>query len=222
MARASTIFLVALAAAPAAAVARQPMPPLAFVDGEFNIGDTIKGLPTTIKNSFRQFKAGMGQMWRNGKEASAIRKRVAALQPPATNPADALSFTELVLLRKAGEDTLKLVQAGAVWLFIPELFPALLYFYPRALPSTFESEAGKAKRHGTLARMRTRSAVEYARPQMIQPQDASLSLCRSHAQPYAHTHTRPAAAADVRLRRACSRAVATPLPHSVCQAALYL
>ena len=163
MARASTIFLVALAAVPAAAVARHQPTPLAFVDaGEFNLGDTIKGLPTTIKNSFRQFKAGTGQMWRNGKEASAIRKRVATLQPPAKSAGDALSFSELVLLRKAGEDTLKLVQAGAVWLFIPELFPALLYFYPRALPSTFESEAGRTKRHGTLARMRTRSAVEYA------------------------------------------------------------
>lgn len=130
------------------------------MDGDFNVGTAIKSLPKTIKTSLSQFKQGTGQMWRNSKEASAIRKRVAQLSPVPAGPADALTYGELVLLRKAGEDTMKLLQAGAVWLFVPELFPAMLYFYPRALPSTFESEQGREKRHGTLARMRTRSAFE--------------------------------------------------------------
>ena len=34
----------------------------------------------------------------------------------------------------------------------------LLYFYPRALPSTFETDAGRDKRRGTMARARTTAA----------------------------------------------------------------
>lgn len=133
----------------------------AFVgDGDFNIGDSIRGLPKTIRSSLSQFKQGSGKMWQNGKAASAVRKRIAQQQPQPADSADAVSYAELLLLRKAGEDTQKLIQAGAIWIFVPELFPALLYFFPRALPSTFESDAGKAKRHGTLARGRTRSAID--------------------------------------------------------------
>jgi len=146
-------FLLCLGSTIPAAAAMEAM-------GDFNLGDTIRGLPNTIKSSLSTFKRGTGQMWRNGKEAGLIKKKVAAMQPPPAGPGDALSYSELVLLRKSGEDTLKLVQAGAVWLFVPELFPALLYFYPRALPSTFESEQGRAKRQGALARMRTRAAFE--------------------------------------------------------------
>ena len=42
----------------------------------------------------------------------------------------------------------------------PELFPAMLYFNPRSIPSTFESEAGRAKRYDSMARKRTRAALD--------------------------------------------------------------
>lgn len=106
-----------------------------------------------LRSNLRTFRQGMGLMWRNGKTASAIRKR-------ARSDGAGLTYAELQLLRRSGEDTQKLVQAGFVWLVVPELFPALLYFYPRALPSTFETAKGRDKRHATLTRMRTSACLE--------------------------------------------------------------
>ena len=151
------VFLVAVALLPqAAARAVAAATPLAFIDGaqDFNLGDTIKGLPGMIKSNWRQFKMGTGAMWKNSKASSALRKRVRA------EGGDILGYPELQLLRKSSEDTSKLVQVGFVWIFLPEMFPALLYFYPRALPSTFESDEGRAKRHASIARMRTTACLE--------------------------------------------------------------
>lgn len=148
LALAGPLPVVDAAAAAAAAAAAQ------IGDmSDFNLKETVKGLPGMIQSNFRQFKKGTSLMWQNGKAAKVVRNRVRA-------EGGSLAYSELQLLRKSGEDTTKLVQAGFVWLFIPELFPALLYFYPNALPSTFESEEGRAKRHASLARMRTRACLE--------------------------------------------------------------
>lgn len=119
----------------------------------FNVGEAIRGIPGMVKSNFAQFKTGCGQMWQNSKEAGRIRKSVR--EDGAT-----LSYAQLQLLRNSGTDTTKLLQAGFVWLFCPELFPALLYFNPKAIPSTFESEKGATKRRDSLARMRTKAALE--------------------------------------------------------------
>ena len=121
--------------------------------GDFNLGDTIKGLPGQMRGSLRQFRVGTKQMWVNSKAAGSVKKRVTACGIP-------LNYAELQLLRKSGEDTTKLLQAGVMWLVAPELIPAMLYFYPRALPSTFESTEGCAKRHATLCRLRASATLQ--------------------------------------------------------------
>jgi len=128
--------------------------PLVAADvGDFDLGATIKGLPGTVKNSLRQFKVGTGAMWVNSKEAGKVKKRVKAGGPLP-------SYGEQLLLRKSDEDTTKLIQAGVMWLAAPELIPAMLYFYPRALPSTFESSEGCMKRHATLCRLRASATLQ--------------------------------------------------------------
>ena len=98
-------------------------------------------------------RVGTKQMWVNSKAAGSVKKRVTACGIP-------LNYAELQLLRKSGEDTTKLLQAGVMWLVAPELIPAMLYFYPRALPSTFESTEGCAKRHATLCRLRASATLQ--------------------------------------------------------------
>ena len=73
--------------------------------GDFDLGATIKGLPGAVRSNFRQFKVGTKQMWANGKAAGVVKSRVKAGGAPVT-------YAELQLLRKSGEDTTKLVQAG--------------------------------------------------------------------------------------------------------------
>lgn len=121
---------------------------------DFNPKAFVASVPGMVRSNLRIFRQGVGQMWENGKSAKAVRLST-------RKDGHALTYAELQLLRRAGEDTRKLVQAGALWLFAPELFPVLLYFYPRALPSTFETDKGREKRLGTLARMRTTSALEF-------------------------------------------------------------
>lgn len=132
-----------------------PFTAAAFTDGlaDFSLKDTVRNMPGMLKDNVRRFRVGCGEMWVNGKAAGVVRQRV-------QSGGSALNYEELQLLRRSGEDTAKLLKAGALWLFAPELFPVLLYFYPRALPSTFETEAGRERRRGTLARMRTTSALE--------------------------------------------------------------
>jgi hypothetical protein len=121
---------------------------------DFNLGEAVRGIPTMVKNGFNQFKAGSGQMWQNGKAAKVVRQRI-------KEQGGSLSYDEYMLLRRSTDDTGKLVQAGFVWLFAPDLFPFFLYSYPNALPSTFESEQGRDKRYGTMTRARTRAALDF-------------------------------------------------------------
>ena len=127
----------------------------AFADAiaDFDLKSSIQGIPNMVKGNLKRLRTGCGQMWDNGKAAGIVKKRVAS-------GGASLSFAELQLLRRSGEDTSKLMRAGFLWLFAPELVPVMLYFYPRALPSTFESEEGRERRRGTLARMRTTAALE--------------------------------------------------------------
>lgn len=114
---------------------------------------SMSNMPAMIRDNVKRFQVGTKQMWLNGKAAGVVRRRV-------ERGGEALSYAELQLLRRSGEDTFKLLRAGAMWLVAPELFPVLLYFYPRALPSTFETETDRERRRGTLARMRTAAALE--------------------------------------------------------------
>jgi hypothetical protein len=141
-----SLLLVVLAAASASGT---------FIPGaeDFNLGDAVRGLPGSIKSNLRRFRSGCGEMWDNSKQAKLVQRSV-------MNDGHALSYAELILLRQSSEDFSKLLRAGAIWLFAPELLPAMLYFYPRAMPSTFESEEGRDRRRGSLARMRTTSCLE--------------------------------------------------------------
>jgi len=120
-----------------------------------DLGATIRGLPSAVRNNLRQFRIGTRQMWVNGKEAGLIKTRL-----KVTSGAT-VTYSELQLLRKSSEDTSKLMRAGLVWLVAPELIPAMLYFYPRALPSTFESERGATRRHATLCRTRATATLQF-------------------------------------------------------------
>ena len=59
-----------------------------------------------------------------------------------------------------GEHGQARLQVGFLWLAAPEFVPALLYFSPRALPSTFESAEGRLKRYGTMGRLRVQAALD--------------------------------------------------------------
>ncbi|KAL1529901.1 hypothetical protein AB1Y20_000829 [Prymnesium parvum] len=127
--------------------------PLACAElADFDLGATIKGIPGAVRSNFRQFRVGTKQMWTNGKAAGAVKKRLKA-------GGDPLSYSEFHLLRKSSEDTGKLIQAGVLWIVAPELIPVMLYFFPRALPSTFESDQGAQKRYATLCRARATATL---------------------------------------------------------------
>jgi len=123
------------------ALARHAQGAAAFLDmDEFNAVEAIKSVPGLMKGNFRIFKTGTGAMWRNRKAAAAVRVRHKQQGEEPTYP-------ELLLLRKSADDTQKLVQAGFIYLAVPELLPAMLYFFPRAIPSTFETDARRARRY---------------------------------------------------------------------------
>ena len=119
-----------------------------------DVGEAIRGAPGYVRKSLRQFRTGISGMWTNSKASGEVKKR---LRQKGGAPA---TYSELVLLRKAGEDTGKLLQVGFLWLAAPEFVPALLYFSPRALPSTFESAEGRLKRYGTMGRLRVQAALD--------------------------------------------------------------
>lgn len=148
---ASAAATAVAATSSAVAVSRAPPPGAELY--AFDAVGFAKGIPGMVKGQLRTFRTGVSGMWRNYKEAGAIRKRVKQTGVPATYP-------ELVLLRKSGEDQGKFLQAGVLWLAAPELLPALLYFFPRSIPSTFEGEAGRAKRYATMSRLRAKALLE--------------------------------------------------------------
>lgn len=120
---------------------------------DFDLGKTVRGFPAACKTNFARFRTGTGQMWVNHKAANVVKRSV-------KKEGHLLSYGELQLIRHAGEDASKLLQASVLWLFAPELLPALLYFNPKALPSTFETEKGREKRHASMVRMRGATVVE--------------------------------------------------------------
>ena len=120
---------------------------------DFNAGEFVKGLPGMIKSNLRTFRTGTSTMYKNWGAARQI-------QQAALKGGTELSYSDLVLIRRTGEDTNKFLMSGFIWMAAPELFPAMLYFNPRSIPSTFESEAGRAKRYDSMARKRTRAALD--------------------------------------------------------------
>ena len=68
----AVIYPVAVNSAAAAAAAAAFLPDAS----EFNLGDAVRGFPGMIKSNLRQLKAGTSLMWKNGKEAKAVRLRV--------------------------------------------------------------------------------------------------------------------------------------------------
>ena len=149
------ITLLSLSGVGAAASRRAASPgSLAFLDlDEFDPVAAVKGIPGTVRDNLRIFRAGTGAMWRNRKAASVVRKRV-------KQGGAAASYSELLLLRKSGDDAQKLLQAGVVYLAVPELLPAMLYFFPRSLPSTFETDQRRARRYETIGRLRSKAVLQ--------------------------------------------------------------
>ena len=84
-----------------------------------DVGEAIRGAPGYVRKSLRQFRTGISGMWTNSKASGEVKKR---LRQKGGAPA---TYSELVLLRKAGEDTGKLLQVGFLWLAAPEFVPAL-------------------------------------------------------------------------------------------------
>jgi hypothetical protein len=129
----------------------------AFLDelSEFNMVDAVKGAPGMIRDNFRIFKTGTGAMWNNRKAAAVVRKQHKSAGARPTYP-------ELLLLRKSSDDTQKLVQAGIIYIVVPELLPAMLYFFPRSIPSTFETAERRGRRYDTLVRLRAKAVLDMA------------------------------------------------------------
>jgi len=149
-----TLASLFVTSAASTAIARRP----AVADAHaqlyaFDAVGAVKGLPGTVRTSLRQFRTGVSGMWRNYGEARRVRKRAKASGEPFTYP-------ELVLLKTSGEDTSKFLQVGVMWMAAPELVPAVLYFFPRSVPSTFESEQGRRKRYNALSRNRAKALVK--------------------------------------------------------------
>ncbi len=85
----------------------------AFLE-DFNLGESIKGIPGAVKRSLGTFRSGTGQMWSNGKIAGTIKKRV-------RREGYLANYGDIQLMRNSREDTSKLLQAGFLWLAAPEL-----------------------------------------------------------------------------------------------------
>jgi len=107
-----------------------------------------------MKNSLRTFRTGTSAMWVNNKQARVIKRRLKAT-------GDLTSYPEVVLMRKSSQDTSKLLQAGFVWLAAPELLAVSLYFFPRMIPSTFESAEGREKRYRQIAQLRAKATLGF-------------------------------------------------------------
>lgn len=115
--------------------------------------EVLKGLPGQVRKSLRRFRVGVGGMWNNYGEVRRIKKGLRQTGESATYP-------QLLLMRKTGEDTTKFIQAGAIWLAVPELFPLALYCFPRLIPSTFETDASRAKRYRAMSIGRTKAVTK--------------------------------------------------------------
>ena len=89
---------------------------------DFDLGKAVRGFPAACKTNFARFRTGTGQMWVNHKAANVVKRSV-------KKEGHLLSYGELQLIRHAGEDASKLLQASVLWLFAPELLPALMQNY---------------------------------------------------------------------------------------------
>ena len=105
-----SLLLVALAAgsraAPLAASPAKPPPTIVeFMGQEVDLNPItiIKDTPKQIRTGLSKFKQGMGGIRNNWRDAGAIRKRIKRGGAPP-------SYQETTLLRRQGEDSMKLLQ----------------------------------------------------------------------------------------------------------------
>lgn len=115
--------------------------------------DFVRNIPSMLKSNLKTFRVGTSTMWKNWGAAKEVQRAVLA-------DSSRLSYSDLILIRKSKEDTNKFLFSGFIWMAAPELFPAMLYFNPRSIPSTFEGENGRQKRLNSMVRMRTKSALD--------------------------------------------------------------
>jgi len=113
----------------------------------------IRDIPQTTGAAFKKFRMGMGGIRNNWRAAGTIRKRVKQGGALTT-------LQEVTLLRKQGEDSMKLLQAGFVYLTVPEMATLMLCINPKMLPSTFEGDEGRLNRWRQLQRMRTSAVMQ--------------------------------------------------------------
>lgn len=132
------------------AMTRHPPELVAYNTAEIKAG--IQSVPGMVKGGLSRFRTGVSGMWRNYGEAGRIRKRVKKTGVPAT-------YSEVVLMRRSGEDASKFLQVAVLFLFAPELIPASLYFFPRIVPSTFETDDGRVKRFQSMGRQRNKALL---------------------------------------------------------------
>ena len=133
-------------------LAASPPPRELYAWSAAEIGDGVRSVPGMVRGGLSRFRTGVTGMWRNGGEARRVRQRVKSGGAPAT-------YSEVVLMRKSGEDTGKFFQMAFLFLFTPELLPLSVYLFPRILPSTFESEEGVAKRYQSMGRQRNKAIL---------------------------------------------------------------
>ncbi len=54
----------------------------------------------------------------------------------------------------------RFLQAAAIYLAVPELFPLAVICFPRLMPSTFETDASRAKRYHAMSIGRTKAVTK--------------------------------------------------------------
>ena len=116
-------------------------------------GEFLKGVPGQVRQTLRRFRVGVGGMWNNYGEVRRIKKVLRQTGESATYP-------QLLLFRKTSEDTTKFLQAAAIYIAVPELFPLAVICFPRLMPSTFETDASRAKRYRAMSIGRTKAVTK--------------------------------------------------------------
>jgi len=127
------------------------------VSARYGVEGYVRQIPGEVRSLWRRGKKGAGDLLANRKKASELR--TGALKRGGL---PALSYPDLKVLDKSGEDSGTALRNGLTFLFAPRFFFLNLLCNPnaKALPSSFETPEGRERRYSALARARTPATFE--------------------------------------------------------------
>lgn len=123
--------------------------------GMEDVKSFVRQIPGEVQSYWRRGKKGTGALLANRRKANVLRQD--ALKRGGLS---ALSYPDLQVLQKSGEDVGKAVKSGLLFWFAPQLFYLYLFSNPKSLPSSFETPEGRERRYSALARVRTPATFE--------------------------------------------------------------